>query len=81
MSIIENGKKIAGNYKVQLAPEATTEKSGVIRIATDEEILEGIREDLAVTPKQLKSLNVYTKEEVDNKLGDIEYILDNIIAG
>lgn len=53
MSIIKNGNKIAGNYKVQLAPEATTEKSGAIRIATEDEAKAGILDNVAITPKQL----------------------------
>ena len=53
MSIIKNGNKIAGNYKIQVATEATTEKSGAIRIATEEEAKAGILENVAITPKQL----------------------------
>lgn len=53
MSIIKNGNKIAGNYKIQVATEATTEKSGAIRIATEDEAKAGILDNVAITPKQL----------------------------
>lgn len=53
MSIIKNGKIIAGNYNVSSASDATEEKKGIIRIATDEEAKAGELTNVAITPKQL----------------------------
>ena len=53
MSIIKNGKIVAGSYNVGVASDATEEKKGIIRIATDEEAKAGELTDVAITPKQL----------------------------
>lgn len=53
MSIIKNGKIIAGSYNIGTASDATTDKKGIIRIATNQEALDGTLENVAITPKQL----------------------------
>lgn len=53
MSIIKNGKIIAGSYNTGIASDATTDKKGIIRIATNQEALDGTLENVAITPKQL----------------------------
>lgn len=53
MSIIKNGKKIAGAYSVELIPEASDSRLGVVRFATDEEVKEGSSKTTVVSPNQL----------------------------
>lgn len=65
MSIYLNGKKIAGSYKIETVSEATDEKSGIIRIATEEEVSLGESKNTAITPFQLA--NASSKTLVDNE--------------
>ena len=53
MSIIKNGKKIAGLYKTDLVTPATDTQAGIIKIATEEEVQSGISNNTAITPYQL----------------------------
>ena len=53
MSIIKNGKKIAGLYKADLITPATDTQAGIIKIATEEEVQGGISNNTAITPYQL----------------------------
>lgn len=46
--------------EVNTYSSATTEKKGIIRIATDEEALEGTSDNTAITPKTLKLATSYT---------------------
>ena len=64
MSIRIGDKIIAANYATQVVSNATTEKAGIIKIATDEEISAGQSTNTAVTPYQLA--NAATKTQVDN---------------
>lgn len=41
-------------------PSATTEKKGIIRIATDSEAINGVNEQTAITPHTLKLVTHYT---------------------
>ena len=54
MSIKINNKVIAGLYESQIIPQADTINSGIIRIATQKEVDEGIDNTTAVTPFYLK---------------------------
>lgn len=65
MSIRIGDKIIAANYATQIVSNATTEKAGIIKIATDEEISAGQSTNTAVTPYQLA--NAATKTQVDNE--------------
>ena len=84
MSIIKNGKIIAGNYNVSSASDATEEKRGIIRIATDEEAKAGELTNVAITPKQLAEnsgssdvdIDAYTKEEVNSLLDGKQDVLN-----
>ena len=64
MSLIKNGKKIAGLYKADLIKNATDTQAGIIRIATDEEVQGGTSSTTAITPYQLA--NQAPKTLVDN---------------
>jgi hypothetical protein len=66
MSIIKNGKTVAGSYNVSAASDATTEKKGIIRIATDEEAQAGELTNVAVTPKQLAENGGGTEVDTSN---------------
>lgn len=60
-NIGSNDKKIKG--QVSSIPTATTERKGIIRIATDEEALEGIDNSTAITPYTLRLATHYTHEQ------------------
>ena len=53
MSIKYNGQTIAGNYTSQIIGLSNTEKAGIIKIATDEEISTGTSNQVATTPLHL----------------------------
>ena len=44
-------------------PNATTERKGIIRIATDEEAIEGISANTAITPHTLRLVTNYVHEQ------------------
>ena len=50
MSIIYNNKVVAGKYAQQVVADADTVNAGIIKIATEEQINEGIDNATAVTP-------------------------------
>ena len=57
-NIMQNNVKIQSNIsKIQ---SATTEHKGIIRIATDEESIQGVDEKTAITPHTLKLITHYT---------------------
>lgn len=56
--ISQNHNTINGG--INGVPCATTTRKGIIRIATDEEAIEGINEQIAITPKTLKLATHYT---------------------
>lgn len=58
-NVIENEQIIKAN--ITQIPSATTERKGIIRIATLEETMQGIDNTLAVTPYSLKNANVSDK--------------------
>ena len=62
MSIRIGNKIVASNNANNLA---TTEQAGIIRIATDEEVKAGLKNDIAITPYQLA--NAATKTSVDGE--------------
>ena len=64
-TLINDKKEIKSN--AQTVPSATTKKKGIIRIATDEEAIEGISEDTAITPHTLKNA---TENKIDEVIGD-----------
>lgn len=45
------------------APSATTERKGVIRIATEQEAIEGVDNTTAITPYTLNKVTHYTHEQ------------------
>ena len=53
MSIKINNKLIAGKYKTDIVQPANEEKAGIIRIATEEEVLQQTDNTTAVTPAKL----------------------------
>ena len=53
MTIKYNNKVIAGKYKEQVIPFANTIDAGIAKIATQEEINEGINNTSIVTPTYL----------------------------
>lgn len=48
------------NAEINSLPSATTERKGIIRIATNEEAIEGIANNLAITPQTLKLVSEFT---------------------
>ena len=60
-NIIQNNNSIKSN--VTGIPSATTERKGLIRIATDEEAIEGILENTAITPHTLNLVTNYVHEQ------------------
>ena len=70
MAFIINGKVVANNKKIT---KATEDASGIIQIATNDDIIFGLDNSKAVTPKQLALKanrdDVYTKSEIDSKIG------------
>ena len=57
-NIVQEANPIKAN--VTKVPSATTERKGIIRIATDEEAIEGVSENTAITPHTLKLTTHYT---------------------
>ena len=55
MSIKINNKLIAGKYKTDIVQPANEEKAGIIRIATEEEVLKELDNTVAVTPAKLST--------------------------
>lgn len=51
------------NAYVNTYTSATTTKKGIIRIATDEEAIDGISENTAITPHTLKLVTNYVHEQ------------------
>ena len=92
-NIVKNDKKIQSYPSV--VPTATTEHKGIIRIATDEEAIEGISNNIAITPHTLKiCTNTYTYEQgiasdtwiIEHNLGKMPSIMvvdsaDNVVEG
>lgn len=60
-NIVQNDKTIKSN--ISNIPSATTEHKGIIRIATDEEAIEGVSENTAITPHTLGLVTHYTHEQ------------------
>ena len=60
-NIIHEDKTIKGN--VSQIPSATTTQKGIVRLATDEETVEGIDEKTAITPYTLKLATHYVHEQ------------------
>lgn len=82
MSIRYNNKKIAGTYKIKDIGEATTSEAGLIKIATQTDVTDGINNTKAITPKLLKTSNeVITStynEKLDNLSADLNAKLTNL---
>ena len=57
-NIVQNADPIKSN--VTTYSSATIDKKGIIRIATDEEALDGTNESIAITPHTLKLATHYT---------------------
>ena len=78
MSIRKNNKIIAGNYKSDIITDATQTEKGKIRIATDNEVKQGLSKDTAITPYQLA--NASSKTQVDNEtiIKDSEDIITTV---
>ena len=74
MSLIINDKKVAGLYKAYVIQNATNTASGIIRIATEEEVKAGLDSLTAVTPKQLA-----TKQDVLIAGNGLEILEDGTI--
>ena len=60
-NIVKNDKKIQSNPSI--VPSATTERKGIIRIATDEEAIEGVSANTAITPHTLRLVTNYVHEQ------------------
>ena len=48
---------------ITTTPSATTEHKGIIRIATDEEAIQGTSNNIAITPHTLRLVTNYTHEQ------------------
>lgn len=60
-NIVQNGNQIKSTLTTYQS--ATTEHKGIIRIATDEEAIEGISNNTAITPHTLRLVTHYTFEQ------------------
>lgn len=67
MSLIRNGKKIAGLYKAEDLEHSTETHAGIIELATVEETKEGVDDRKAITPYKLKQVT----DEINNELEEI----------
>lgn len=78
MSLYKNGKKIAGVYVDHEIENATEAHAGIIKIATQEDVLNGVDNSKAVTPSKLKyvfdtNLENYDISKVEDYLYTIHY--------
>jgi len=74
-NIVQNEKTIKANpTKI---PSATTEVKGIVRLATDDEALEGVSKDTAITPHTLKlATNFVFEQAMPSKEWEIEHPLN-----
>lgn len=70
MSFYKGNKKIAGLYVDHDVEHATEEHAGIIEIAKQSEVAEGVIDSKAITPKKLKTITD-TKQDVISDLSDI----------
>lgn len=74
-NIVQNEKTIKANPSK--IPSATTEVKGIIRIATDNEALEGLSDNTAITPHTLKlATNFVFEQGIASKTWEIEHPLN-----
>ena len=74
-NIVDNDNTIKANHAT--ARSATTERKGLIRIATDSEALEGTDKTIAITPHTLKQFVDTNALAIDTPYGyNIEMLLD-----
>ena len=50
MSIIYNNQVVAGKYTQQVVADADTVNAGIIKLATEEQVIEGVDNTTAITP-------------------------------
>ena len=60
-NIVKSDKTIKGSISV--IPSATTERKGIIRIATLEEAIQGTDNSIAITPYTLNKVTTYVHEQ------------------
>lgn len=56
-------KDVKVKSSINIVPSATTERKGIIRIATEEEAIEGVDNTTAITPYTLNKVTTYTHEQ------------------
>lgn len=69
-SIKDDSDKIKANNSVE--PSATESTKGLIRIATEEEALEGVNAKTAITPKTLKTVNSTNNNTINSRIDLLE---------
>lgn len=62
-NIEDCNNEISGNVLEDKVTSATTEKEGIIRIATDDEAIEGISRDTVITPHTLRLVTHFVFEQ------------------
>lgn len=73
----ENGlEQIQDKYEELLSKSATTEEAGAIRLATEEEAVEGIDNSTAITPHTLNRVNSLNNTEINNRIDLFEQAED-----
>ena len=70
----DDSDKIKANYAVE--PSATENTKGLIRIATEEEAIEGINSKAAITPETLRKVTYY--EHTQGVAADTWLIVHNL---
>lgn len=85
-NIIGGGTPISANIvkekktiksQISQVPSATTEVKGIIRIATENEAIEGTSNNLAITPYTLNKVTTYTHEQgIASDVWEIEHNLN-----
>lgn len=56
-------KDVKVKSSINIVPSATTERKGIIRIATEQEAIEGVDNTTAITPYTLNKVTHYTHEQ------------------
>lgn len=70
----DDSDKIKANYSIE--PSATENSKGVIRIATEEEAIEGLNSKTAITPATLRKVTFY--EHTQGVASDTWTIVHNL---
>ena len=74
MSIIYNGKSVAGKYNISSVTNASDISAGIIKIATEDELLDSLNNETAITPHLLNEVskrNLFNNSRITNCITEI----------